>query len=120
MKSNLGENKSLIDIFTSNVFAKSENQFDGSDTSGGLEGASAAGEKMRAALMDLDWNRDDEQLEKLAKVLKAQQVGISYLAEILLGDTTKVDDIIEKIVHHHGEDHVMIDKSDYDFGPRIR
>lgn len=44
--------------------------------------------------MGLDWNRDDEQLEKLAKVLKSQQVGISYLADVLQKDTAQVEDII--------------------------
>ncbi|KAF5095415.1 hypothetical protein D0Z00_003151 [Geotrichum galactomycetum] len=42
----------------------------------------------------LDWN--DEQLEKLAKVLKAQQVGIAYLADVLQTDTAKVESIIEE------------------------
>lgn len=44
--------------------------------------------------MGLDWNRDDEQLEKLANVLKSQQVGISYLADVLQKDTAQVEDII--------------------------
>lgn len=74
---------------------------------GGLEGVAAAGEKVRAILSELDWNRDDDQLEKLAKVLKAQQIGIAYLAEILLRDTAQVEDIIDEITHHS-------DRSDQD------
>jgi nuclear pore complex protein Nup54 len=39
----------------------------------------------------LDWERDEEQLDKLAKILKAQQVGIAYLAKILTTDSEQVD-----------------------------
>lgn len=99
------------------------NEFgDIANVSNGLEGASAAGEKVHAILTELDWNRDDEQLEKLAKVLKAQQLGISFLSEILLSDTAKVEDIIELLLHHHNGDHHhhVHDKADHDLGSRIR
>lgn len=54
---------------------------------------------VRAMLTELDWNRDEEQLEKLAKVLKEQQEGISFLAEVLQKDTAQVDDIIEDLIY---------------------
>ncbi|KAI8131655.1 hypothetical protein DUD61_004694 [Geotrichum candidum] len=55
--------------------------------------SSAVAAARSAGSSGLDWN--DEQLEKLAKVLKAQQVGIAYLADVLQTDTAKVESIIE-------------------------
>ncbi|CAN6674301.1 hypothetical protein TRVA0_051S00672 [Trichomonascus vanleenenianus] len=45
----------------------------------------------------IDWERDDEQLEKLAKVLKAQQTGIAYLAKILSSDTEEVEKLLKAL-----------------------
>jgi nuclear pore complex protein Nup54 len=56
--------------------------------------SSAVAAASSAGSSGLDWN--DEQLEKLAKVLKAQQVGIAYLADVLQTDTAKVESIIEE------------------------
>lgn len=59
-----------------------------------LSSVVAAASKSSLGSSSLDWN--DEQLEKLAKVLKAQQVGIAYLADVLQTDTAKVESIIDK------------------------
>jgi nuclear pore complex protein Nup54 len=47
--------------------------------------------------LSLDWERDDEQLEKLAKVLKAQQTGITYLTKILTADSQKAEEMIKSL-----------------------
>ncbi|ODQ66383.1 hypothetical protein NADFUDRAFT_45861 [Nadsonia fulvescens var. elongata DSM 6958] len=42
----------------------------------------------------LDWERDSEKLEKMAKILKAQQTGIAYLASVLKRDTEEIEKLI--------------------------
>ncbi|KAK9447752.1 nucleoporin complex subunit 54-domain-containing protein [Limtongia smithiae] len=41
----------------------------------------------------IDWERDEEQLEKIARILKGQQEGLVYLAEVLREDTEEVEKI---------------------------
>lgn len=53
----------------------------------------------------LDWDRDDEQLEKLAKILKAQQTGIAFLAKILKTDTETVEKLIEQLEKDRSSKH---------------
>lgn len=46
--------------------------------------------------LQIDWQNDDDQLESLASVLKAQQEGIQYLAGILAKDEAKVAKLVTK------------------------
>ncbi|KAK9461373.1 nucleoporin complex subunit 54-domain-containing protein [Lipomyces oligophaga] len=58
------------------------------------EQARQTGEQWENAL---DWERDNEQLEKLGRILKGQQLGLIYLADILRNDTNEVDQILRTL-----------------------
>lgn len=45
----------------------------------------------------LTWERDEETLEQLAKILKAQQTGIAFLAKVLKEDMAEVDSKITSL-----------------------
>ncbi|KAJ8100873.1 nucleoporin complex subunit 54-domain-containing protein [Lipomyces tetrasporus] len=45
----------------------------------------------------IDWEKDEEQLEKLARILKGQQAGLIYLADVLRKDMEEVDQIIRHL-----------------------
>ncbi|KAK9374645.1 nucleoporin complex subunit 54-domain-containing protein [Lipomyces chichibuensis] len=45
----------------------------------------------------IDWEKDDEQLEKIARILKGQQAGLIYLADVLRKDMEEVDQIIRHL-----------------------
>ncbi|KAK9235121.1 nucleoporin complex subunit 54-domain-containing protein [Lipomyces kononenkoae] len=45
----------------------------------------------------IDWEKDDDQLEKIARILKGQQAGLIYLADVLRNDMEEVDQIIRHL-----------------------
>ncbi|KAK9365584.1 nucleoporin complex subunit 54-domain-containing protein [Lipomyces kononenkoae] len=45
----------------------------------------------------IDWEKDDEQLEKIARILKGQQAGLIYLADVLRKDMEEVDQLIRHL-----------------------
>ncbi|QSL66187.1 hypothetical protein MERGE_000562 [Pneumocystis wakefieldiae] len=51
-------------------------------------------------IMNINWRRDEEQLDKITKVLSDQHAGILYVVNILKNDLNEVDKALEKIQEH--------------------
>ncbi|KAK9465575.1 nucleoporin complex subunit 54-domain-containing protein [Lipomyces arxii] len=65
------------------------------------EQTNQTGEQWRNAI---DQGRDEDQLEKIARILKGQQAGLIYLAQILQQDTLEVNKLIGKLKGEDRED----------------
>ncbi|KAK9470840.1 nucleoporin complex subunit 54-domain-containing protein [Dipodascopsis tothii] len=52
----------------------------------------------REAPLAVDWERDDDQLEKIGRILRDQQTGLVYLAELLEKDTAEVDVLVQHLL----------------------
>lgn len=54
-------------------------------------------EREGGIMISINWRKDEEQLEKIAKVLSDQHAGISYVIHILKGDLSEVEKTLEII-----------------------